>query len=178
MRPKTDGKACKAIPAFPRGQSRYQEDLTLSPYAFEKPGTSVAVNSQPRRAFSAKSALRGEAKAIRRRAELADGMSEAVKMLWGDLRGCCIVTTCDIATGSAHSLRRCSNRDAPRARHRVAAAPVGAERPADRDCEDFKTLTARPRRAPAPASRAVRFSTPCRCCSWAGTRRSGSRAGA
>ena len=77
MRPKTDGKACKAIPAFPRGQSRCRGDLTLSPYAFEKPGTGAAVDSQPRRAFSAKSALRGEAKAIRRRAELADGMSEA-----------------------------------------------------------------------------------------------------
>ncbi len=76
-RPKTDGKACKAIPAFPRGQSPCQEDLTLSPCAFEKPGTGAAVDSQPRRAFSAKSALRGEAKAIRRRAELADGMSEA-----------------------------------------------------------------------------------------------------
>ncbi len=77
MRPKTHGKACKAIPAFPRGQSLCQEDLTRLPYAFEKLGTSVAANSRPRRAFSAKSALRGKAEAIRRRAELADGMSEA-----------------------------------------------------------------------------------------------------
>ncbi len=91
MRPKTHGKACKAIQAFPRGQSLCQDDLTLSPYAFEKLGTSVAVNSRPRRAFSARSAPRGEAEAIRRRAELADGMSEAggrpdVPEAWPELR--------------------------------------------------------------------------------------------
>ena len=77
MRTKTYGKVREAIPAFPRGQSRCQEDLTLSPYAFEKPGTNVAVNSQPRPAFSAKCALRDEAEAIDRKPDIGARMSVA-----------------------------------------------------------------------------------------------------